>query len=308
MISDLGECGDQKCGNYRLGEKSQVVRPDFLEFCVSLIKREIPESVLQDGLVYCSLGSGQLLFDWELLERFIVEGIRVRAVHLIDQDYGGAKRRDSAVRASRVFAGWFDEGERRPCEFKMFLSALDYQDWVLSTGGEAAHVLLDCDAVGARKRIDVISFRKAALKPNGICLVLSNPAKRTAIKKRPAADGGEVRLKVLEQQVYRRAEWRRLASVSCSRTRSRRRNSRSRRRRRRDEAEAKPPPRRASPPPRSASPPRRRASPPPLRSPAPRGKGDSPSRSPPPQRMDNSRGRSRSPRRRKQARRDDSWA
>mmetsp|Transcript_34165 Transcript_34165/g.98504 ORF Transcript_34165/g.98504 Transcript_34165/m.98504 type:complete len:195 (+) Transcript_34165:2-586(+) len=183
-----------------------------------------PASALRSGIVYCSLGSGQLLFDWELLERLTAEGVRLRALHLIDKDYGGPKRRDSAIRAQRLFAGWFaDQGEQLgPCVVRSFLSASEFQAWARDRG-EPAHVLLDCDAVGARRKIDVAAFREAALRPGGVCLVLSNPAKRTAIMKRREASG----LKTLTQEVYRRGSWRNRASVSCSRTRSRRRRRES---------------------------------------------------------------------------------
>lgn len=231
-VADLGECGDRKCGNYRLGEKTCYVRPDFLDFCIEHIRRAVPPAVLKAGIVYASLGSGQLLFDWELLERLTLdEGARLRAVHLIDQDYGGPKLRDSAVRAQQVLAGWFGDqdwdDEFGPCAFRSFLSAQDFQRWS-ARQGEAAHILLDCDAVGARKRMDVSAFRRAAMRQDGICLVLSNPAKRTAIVKRQSSSSGSGGdgLRVLEQQVYRRGEWRHLESVSCSRTRSRRRRRR----------------------------------------------------------------------------------
>ena len=85
ILKDLGECGDRKCGNYRLG-KYAAVRPDFLKFCVDHIKAFCSKA----GLVYCSLGSGQLLFDWELLEHLTrKEGVQIRAIHLIDHAYGG---------------------------------------------------------------------------------------------------------------------------------------------------------------------------------------------------------------------------
>lgn len=68
------------------------------------------------------MGSGQLLFDWELLEHLTQrlgcdfeppkppvrkEKIHFSAIHLIDTAYGGEKRRKSALRAQRLFAGWF---------------------------------------------------------------------------------------------------------------------------------------------------------------------------------------------------------
>lgn len=241
-VASLGECGDRSCGNFRLGKYS-AVRPSFLDFCVSHIKRELPSDVLRDGIVYASLGSGQLLFDWLLLERLaLAEGIRVRSVFLIDKDYGGAKRRDASVDALRVFASWFfDQGR---WEIRSFLSAADFQDWALRRG-TPAHVVLDCDAVGARKHLDVNAFRLAAMRPGGLCLVLSNPAKRKAIIRRPSsksASGGG--LKTLEEHVYRRGAWWHPADVSCSRSRSRRRK-RSRRRRRRPSGSAsgsEPPP------------------------------------------------------------------
>ena len=37
------------------------------------------------------------------------ENVQLRAVHLIDTAYGGEKYRKSAVRAQRLFAGWFQE-------------------------------------------------------------------------------------------------------------------------------------------------------------------------------------------------------
>jgi len=235
-IAALGECGDRKCGNYRLGEKTADVRPSFLDFCIEHIRSAFSPAILKAGIVYCSLGSGQLLFDWELLERLTLEeGARLRAVYLIDKDYGGPKRRDSAVRAQQLLAGWYaDQGDDEgPCEFRSFLSAADFQEWA-QHHGEAAHVLLDCDAVGARKKMDVALFRSASMRLGGVCLVLSNPAKRTAIMKHRAAGADQdMGLKVLEQEVYRRSEWRHLASVSRSRTRSRQRRRRSRSRRRR---------------------------------------------------------------------------
>lgn len=89
-VADFGECGDRKCGNYRLGDKTWNVRPTFLDFCVDHILQAIPPATLRTGVVYCSLGSGQLLFDWELLERLTLEeGVRLRAVHLIDQEGDG---------------------------------------------------------------------------------------------------------------------------------------------------------------------------------------------------------------------------
>ncbi|CAE7633475.1 LUC7L [Symbiodinium pilosum] len=148
--------------------------------------------------------------------------MRVRAIHLIDIAYGGEKHRASAVRAQRVFAGWFQEGawdRGLPCPVRSFLSAADFQSWVAQTG-EAADVLMDCDAVSARKKIDVDKFRFSVLRPGGVCLVLSNPAKRIAIQK--SSSNGTTGLCELVQQVYRRGAWHSRTSVSNDRSCSRR--------------------------------------------------------------------------------------
>lgn len=250
-VADLGECGDRKCGNYRLNPRYAAVRPDFLDFCVAHILQSLPKEALRDGIVYCSLGSGRLFFDWELLERLTVqEGVRLRAVQLLDKDYGKRGRKD-ALRALETFAGWFSDHAR--CAFRTFLSTADLEAWV-ERSHEEAHILMDCDAVGVRKRIDVARLRTAVLRADGLCLVLSNPAKRTAIQKRLGSKG--YRLKTLQQQWYHRLVWQRessrsrATSSSSSETRAdRRRRSRSRRRqpsarRRHSPAERQPPSRR----------------------------------------------------------------
>jgi len=203
VVASLGECGDRKCGNYRLGAKTSRVRPTFLDFCVSHIRRVLSADALRAGIVFCSLGSGQLLFDWELLETLTSHlGTRLRVVQLIDKDYS-SKGRSDAHRAQRTFAGWFVR--QRGCHFRSFSSISDLFSWV-KLSGEAAHVLLDCDAVGARKRLDIHKFRKTTLRMGGICLVLSNPAKRTAIVKQVGNDGNSV-LEVVDQQYYSHGKW-----------------------------------------------------------------------------------------------------
>ncbi|CAK9010713.1 unnamed protein product [Durusdinium trenchii] len=204
ILKDLGECGDTKCGNYRLG-KYAAVRPDFLQFCVEHIKRQLHQ---RHELVYCSLGSGQLLFDWELLERLTQkEKLRIRAIHLIDTAYGGEKFRKSAARAQRLFAGWFQEcawekDGQGPCPVRSFLSAKEFQRWS-SQQGEQVDILMDCDAVSARKPIDVDLFRQSVLSAGGLCLVLSNPAKRICIRKSKKRKD----LKELVRQIYRNEVW-----------------------------------------------------------------------------------------------------
>mmetsp|Transcript_31586 Transcript_31586/g.73639 ORF Transcript_31586/g.73639 Transcript_31586/m.73639 type:complete len:342 (+) Transcript_31586:84-1109(+) len=226
-LADLGECGDRNCGNYRLGDKTREVRPSFLEFCVAHIRRAFSQEVLSDGIVLCTLGSGRLLFDWELCERLVEsEGVRFKALQLVDKAYG-PDGSESANRAQQIFAGWFRGTSTAQCKFRSFLSVQDLQSWIASSG-EAAHILLDCDAVGVRKKIDVEAFRTAVLQPGGLCLVLSNPAKRSAILKTSSG-----KLELLEQHYFDKHDgtWtpRRPPSTSSDRDRKKRR-SRSKRR------------------------------------------------------------------------------
>ncbi|CAJ1363334.1 unnamed protein product [Effrenium voratum] len=204
VVKHLGECGDKKCGNYRLGQNSQV-RPDFLKFCVDHIKSAFGAVRAARGLVYCSLGSGQLLFDWELLEHLTQkENFRLKAIHLIDTAYGGSKLRASAVRAQRIFAGWFAESglEDTPCPVRSFLCAKDFQRWA-EQRGEEVDILLDCDAVSARKVIDVAQWRSSVLRHKGLCLVLSNPAKRICIQRRTRRPV----LRELAKHVFKDSTW-----------------------------------------------------------------------------------------------------
>eukprot|EP00811_Abedinium_folium_P034539 NODE_7412_length_1580_cov_7.108052.p1 GENE.NODE_7412_length_1580_cov_7.108052~~NODE_7412_length_1580_cov_7.108052.p1 ORF type:complete len:421 (-),score=123.32 NODE_7412_length_1580_cov_7.108052:148-1410(-) len=227
VISTLGECGDRRCGNYRLGRRTAPVRRDFLEYCLAHIRRAWPDELLRSGVNFCSLGSGQLLFDWELLEA-LTHGLRarLRVVQLIDKEYGPRGRSD-ARRAQRTFAGWF-AAEQRGCRFRSFDSTSALSAWIKRTG-ESAHVLLDCDAVGARRRLDINRFRRTVLLPGGVCLVLSNPAKRTALVKAKCPEDGA--LTVVDQQYYSHGVWteRRPRTSTISRSRRRRRTrSRSR--------------------------------------------------------------------------------
>jgi len=109
-ISALGECGDRKCANYRLHRKTALVRPSFLEWCVDQVYRATSRDERERGITYCSLGSGELYFDWELLERLITkESIRVCDVYLVDSIYQpGHKYHQSGKLALGAFSSWFD--------------------------------------------------------------------------------------------------------------------------------------------------------------------------------------------------------
>ena len=71
--------------------------------------------------------------------------------------------------------------------------------------------------------MDVDKFRLSVLKGGGVCLVLSNPAKRIAFQK---SANGKKGLRELVQQVYRRGAWHSRASVSHDRSQSRRQKKR----------------------------------------------------------------------------------
>lgn len=78
-IRHLGECSHPGCSANR--DRNPQARPKFIEFVV----RHISEKWAGTGeITYASLGSGELLMDFLILERLRDAGVRVGQVHLVD--------------------------------------------------------------------------------------------------------------------------------------------------------------------------------------------------------------------------------
>ncbi|CAE7416500.1 dnaJ [Symbiodinium pilosum] len=146
----LGECGHANCMAHRL--RNPEIRAGFRDFVVTSVRdavRTRTEWWGSGGLRYTSLGSGELLFDLELLERLREEaGVQIAQICLIDNGY----RQPSLAtrRALREFADWQRASAQmrraQPCEILVFGHLADYSE-ASAKGGRAAncHVFVQCD-------------------------------------------------------------------------------------------------------------------------------------------------------------------
>lgn len=101
-ISALGECGDTNCVTYRF--LTPGARPGFLAMAERYIVGDLPQPSRRPVLSF--LGSGQLYFEFLLLDQLLCGGTRVKEVHLVDLVYGDTtKVAEKAALAQ--FAAWF---------------------------------------------------------------------------------------------------------------------------------------------------------------------------------------------------------
>jgi len=144
----MGECGHANCRAHRL--KFPEVRADFRDFLLSKVREAVDAGWWGDGgFCYASLGSGELLFDLELLERIRAAGVRIAQVCLIDCEY--LEPRVDAKAALREFADWQRASAQRDevasCEIFAFGKLGDFYE-AANEGGRVAgcHLLVHCDA------------------------------------------------------------------------------------------------------------------------------------------------------------------
>jgi len=143
-IEGLGECADPMSAAHRLFRPQ--VRPGFRDLIVAWVRRNVPQGC---GLRYASLGSGELFFDVELLERIRRAGIRISQISLIDREY---RRPGMDIRrALREFADWQRAAAYldlvEPAEILVFGSKEDYFEAAKESARAAGcHVFVQCDA------------------------------------------------------------------------------------------------------------------------------------------------------------------
>lgn len=101
-LSSLGECGDSTCTTHC--SVTPGARPWFLRHAVRHIEQEF---ALSDGVALTFIGSGQLYFEFLLVDE-LLRAIPVREAHLVDLKYGVAQ--EIAERAAVAqFAAWFSQ-------------------------------------------------------------------------------------------------------------------------------------------------------------------------------------------------------
>ncbi|CAK9105589.1 Chaperone protein DnaJ [Durusdinium trenchii] len=172
-LGGLGECGHPKCSAHRL--KYPEIRAGFRDFIVSKVRDALRTQTVwwgPEGLRYVSLGSGELLFDLELLERLREEaGVTIAQICLIDRAYETPSH--GTRRALREFADWQRASAQlrrvAPAEVLAFGRLQDFFQ-AAAEGGRASgcHVFVQCDAYWHGCAGDCNRLASRALCPNGL--------------------------------------------------------------------------------------------------------------------------------------------
>eukprot|EP00440_Ansanella_granifera_P000499 gb/GFBE01000542.1/.p1 GENE.gb/GFBE01000542.1/~~gb/GFBE01000542.1/.p1 ORF type:complete len:825 (+),score=151.56 gb/GFBE01000542.1/:1-2475(+) len=178
-FAGLGECAHPRCRAHRL--QNPEVRAGFRDFIVGKVRDAVRTGSQwwgPAGLHYASLGSGELLFDLELVERLREEaGVHIERICLIDKAYrnpGVATRR-----ALREFADWQRASaqlrrEEQSAEILAFGRLGDYFEAAVD-GGRATgcHIFVHCDAHWQGSEADCERLACRSLVKGGLLARLS---------------------------------------------------------------------------------------------------------------------------------------
>lgn len=175
-IAELGECGELECDTCRMSQPH--VRPRFVKFAASqcrqwMQRREVADGVSNPRPCVCSLGSGYMLLEWELLEalmRSVADPVSVtpRAIHFVDPLYGS----ETSHKAILAFAAWYPD-----VSVIAHASIADY-DAVCEADFHAAPdicLMLDCLDLEFRFQSEVLPFLRQRLVWGG-CFLRLTPA------------------------------------------------------------------------------------------------------------------------------------
>lgn len=197
----LGECGGNVCALNRLRPGCEGMRPEFIDFCARSIVERVDCS---DGIIYSSLGCGNLYFDWEMLDRLVhVEGVRVKEAWLVEA-FGMEFKESNAARSA--FADWFSDAG---VGVRAFHSVDLLTDWLrVLPSGEQAHVMMECDAEYIAD--DVVP--QTVLRPGGLHVTLTQELDewggRTPVRQLYQKDlEGPQRVRLLESKVFVDDSW-----------------------------------------------------------------------------------------------------
>ena len=142
FASNLGECGDTRCGCYRLWRPE--ARGSFTRFVA-----QRAAMCLRPGAVvrYCTVGSGQLLADFEALCLLVQAGLKIGSIFAVDTEYaelGSSGAGSSKVRSSlQQLAAFFS-----PAQVLAFGSVSDLEQAARIDGRAygGVNVYVHCDA------------------------------------------------------------------------------------------------------------------------------------------------------------------
>eukprot|EP00931_Biecheleriopsis_adriatica_P051062 TRINITY_DN29583_c0_g1_i2.p1 TRINITY_DN29583_c0_g1~~TRINITY_DN29583_c0_g1_i2.p1 ORF type:complete len:819 (+),score=170.65 TRINITY_DN29583_c0_g1_i2:41-2458(+) len=195
----VGECADPDCAAHRLAWPK--VRSHFRDFVVSRVRDAVrgengsrPWWEPSEGLRYTSIGSGQLLFDLELLERIRFAGVRVAQICLVDTAYAGSPPCVDVRRALREFTDWQRAAAQlcrhEPAEVLVFSEVWDYYETCCQDEAkegaahdvrsdryrQPCHVMMHVDAAWPGADDEIEQLAMTSLSAGGLYARLSNVA------------------------------------------------------------------------------------------------------------------------------------
>lgn len=151
-VASLAECADETCKNNRM--LRPTVRPRFLQLCRRALDARLARGLAKSRpVVYASLGSGGLYFDWEFLEDLIQDGYKVSSIHLVDREYKSSweqvQEHPDVASALRAFVSWFSlggSGGGTSCSVRVHASFEDLCAHLRAGGAPLPDVVMQCDA------------------------------------------------------------------------------------------------------------------------------------------------------------------
>jgi len=195
-FSGLGSCADPDCRAHRLAWPQ--VRTSFRDFIVKRIRDAHlgvhpgchPWWHPSAGLRYTSIGSGQLLFDLELIERIRYAGVRIAQICLVDPLYAGSPPSVDVRRALREFTDWQRAAAQlcrhEPAEVLVFSEVWDYYESCCESESntfpdsdqyrQPCDLLVHCDAAWPGADEELEQLAQVSLSRGGLFAQLSNQA------------------------------------------------------------------------------------------------------------------------------------
>lgn len=193
-FTGLGSCADPDCVAHRLAWPQ--VRSRFRDFIVGRI-RDAQNNVGDlspwwnpSGFRYSSIGSGQLLFDLDLIERIRYAGVRIAQICLVDTVYAGSPPPVDIRRALREFTDWQRAASQlcrqEPAEVLVFSEVWDYYESCCESESSAfpdseryrqpCDLLVHCDAAWPGADEELEQLAQVSLSRGGLFAQLSQQA------------------------------------------------------------------------------------------------------------------------------------
>jgi len=175
LFEELGENGDPSSCAHRL--RRPEVRAAFRDFVVKRARARTKH--FGQGVQYASLGSGELLFDMELIERIRALGLFVKQICLIDREYRNPKAEiRQCLREFADFQRACAELDRMEAAEVIVFPTLEAYYAASRSGGKAngCQIFVQCDVHWKGAAGDCQKLALRALAPNGMLVRLGEDA------------------------------------------------------------------------------------------------------------------------------------